>query len=118
MRGELAVAKQRFARLEAVNIKDPVTFRIGRTRKRLVIVSIRPGSMICRDDDDQDMPIDLDGLETRSRTALLSALRDLRMADLEFYLYALVNNTKLPKAGLAPAGFWRNCYKLMAPAAD
>ena len=110
MRKEVGTSQKIFAKLSKINLDDAVSFRHG--RKHFAIVKLTPKTVTGRDDDEQDTVLNIADLDKGSRESLL---RDLKAAtkikDIEFYFNVYCDPQTLPDRKLAPAGFWRDCYR-------
>jgi hypothetical protein len=102
--------KQVFARFSALSEKDGVSFNMNR-RQRLYVVKIASGQLVCRNNQEQTVIVDIFSQSPEVRRSFFRSLMnntEIRNAEFYFYLF----NRKLPPVKSAPGKFWRKCLTL------
>lgn len=100
---EVARMRGEFARLTAITPKQNLVFRVK--GRRMTVVSIRPGEVICRNDADRDEKIAVDALDSKSKDAFFRAVK---VSEFDFAMF----NRRTPEARTAPSQFWKDCLEL------
>ena len=115
---DIARAILNYERAYLLNPGDSdIRFNLELASRELVdVISIRPGRVMCRRPGREAEPLSLD--DARVRRQFFSRLEQkLKLKNPEFWFRLMNRQLDGETAKLAPAGFWRNNFRVFAEAA-